>query len=67
MLYEEKARKDGAVIEIVEADYASETSSPVLQRMTLEMARKKRVRRVVEYGPYIPTLCKLLEDGYFET
>ena len=36
------------------------------QRMTMASIRKKQVRRVVEYGPYIPTLVRLLEEGYFE-
>ena len=34
--------------------------------MTMASIRKKQVRRVVEYGPYIPTLVRLREEGYFE-
>ena len=37
------------------------------QRMTMaSFSQKKRIKRVVEYGPYIPTLARLLEEGYFD-
>lgn len=66
MLYDEKARKDGAVIETVLVD----NSAADMERFTFSRSGaavpKKKVRRVVEYGPYIPTLCKLLEEGHFE-
>ena len=68
MLYNAKARKDGSVIETVEVDDDGlVTTNFEFQRMTMaSMNQKKRVKRVVEYGPYIPTLVQLLEEGYFD-
>ncbi|MFX9939126.1 ISL3 family transposase, partial [Acinetobacter baumannii] len=66
MLYNEKARKDGAVVETVDVDDDQVSTNFEFQRMTMASIRKKQVRRVVEYGPYIPTLVRLLEEGYFE-
>ena len=67
MLYDAKARKDGAVVETVLVDDEGPmTTNFEFQRMTMASVRKKQVKRVVEYGPYIPTLARLLEDGYFE-
>ena len=66
MLSNEKARKDGAAFETVEVDDDKPTTSFGFQRMTMASIRKKQVRRAVEYGPYIPTLVRLLEEGYFE-
>ncbi len=66
MLYDKKAREDGAVVETVLVD----DFNPNLAEFTYSRAgpsvRKKKVQQVVEYGPYIPTLCKLLEEGHFE-
>ena len=67
MLYDAKARKDGAVVETVLVDDEGPmTTNFEFQRMTMASVRKKQVKRVVEYGPYIPTLARLLEEGYFE-
>lgn len=67
MLYDAKARKDGAAVETVLVDdEGSVTTNFEFQRMSMASVRKKQVKRVVEYGPYIPTLARLLEDGYFE-
>jgi transposase len=66
MLYNEKARKDGAVVETVMSMTTRYPTNFEFQRMTMASIRKKKVRRVVEYGPYIPTLVRLLEEGYFE-
>lgn len=67
MLYDAKARKDGAVVETVLVDDEGPvTTSFEFQRMTMASVRKKQVKRVVEYGPYIPTLARLLEEGHFE-
>lgn len=67
MLYDAKARKDGAVIEIVEVDNDKPSTNFEFQRMTMaSFSQKKRIKRVVEYGPYIPTLARLLEEGYFD-
>lgn len=65
MLYDAKARKDGSVIETVEADDDASVNFQ-FQRITMASIRKKKIKRVVEYGPYIPTLCRLLEEGYFD-
>lgn len=66
MLYNEKARKDGAVVETVLVDDGQTSTHFEFQRMTMAPTRRKQVRRVVEYGPYIPTLVRLLEEGYFD-
>jgi len=67
MLYDKKARKDGSVIETVLVDDDDPmTTDFVFQRMTTAATRKKKITRVVEYGPYLPTLARLLEEGYFE-
>ncbi len=67
MLYNLKARKDGAVIEEVLMDDDEPAGFEFVTATRLTKARrKKKVRRVVEYGPYIPTLCRLLEEGHFE-
>ena len=66
MLYNEKARKDGAVVETVLVDDDKVSTNFEFQRMTMTPTRKKQVKRVVEYGPYIPTLVRLLEEGYFD-
>ncbi|TAK51334.1 MAG: ISL3 family transposase [Gammaproteobacteria bacterium] len=66
MLYDTKARKDGAVVETVLVDGDLASTNFEFQRMTMTSIRKKQVRRVVEYGPYIPTLVRLLEEGHFE-
>lgn len=52
MLYNEKARKDGAVVETVDVDDDQVSTNFEFQRMTMASIRKKQVRRVVEYGPY---------------
>ena len=67
MLYDAKARKDGVVVETVLVDdEVPATTDLEFQRMSMASVRKKQVKRVVEYGPYIPTLARLLEEGYFE-
>jgi len=67
ILYDKKARKHGSVIETVLVDDDDPmTTDFVFQRMTTAATRKKKITRVVEYGPYLPTLARLLEEGYFE-
>lgn len=66
MLYDAKARKDGSVIDTVEVDDDTTTVNFEFQRMNMASIRKKKVKRVVEFGPYIPTLCRLLEERHFE-
>ena len=67
MLYDKKARKDGSVVETVLVDDEGPmTTDFVFQRMTTLPTRKKKITRVVEYGAYLPTLAKLLEEGHFE-
>lgn len=65
MLYDKKAREDGSVVETVLTD---DPDSATIQFMMSRAGatRQKAVQQVVEYGPYIPTLCKLLEEGHFE-
>ena len=64
MLYDNKARADGRVVESITVD---DRDPNMLGFETMHgPTRKKTIRSEVEYGPYIPTLCKLLEDGYFE-
>lgn len=67
MLYDEKSRKDGATVETdVVDDDSFDTENMHFMTMSQDAVRKKKVRRIVEYGPYIPTLARLLEEGYFE-
>ena len=68
MLYDAKARKDAVVFETVLVDDEGPlTTNHQFQRMAaMQSIRTKQVKRVIEYGPYIPTLARLLEEGYFE-
>lgn len=73
MLYDVSARKDGSTSVRRRAtvpirprrppgglfDYAGGTVGPPRTRVV-------HVKEIVEYGPYIPTLIRLLESGYFE-
>jgi transposase len=67
MLYHNKARKDGA--EIVTEPERGPDGPVMVEFMAAGRVRQspqRLVRRVFEYGPYIPTLTKLLDDGYFD-
>ena len=64
MLYDAKARKDGAVVETLPV--ADDPNFIGFTYSRVGMNAQKKIRRVVEYGPYIPTLCQLLEDGHFD-
>ncbi len=69
MLYDIKARKDGAKLEkMVVEDKSGPVSTEFFSKVTSDFGttRKKVETRVVEYGPYIPTLMRLLEEGYFD-
>ena len=66
MLYDAKARKDGAVVETVLVDDHKPNEIGFMTMGRAGATREKAVQQVVEYGPYIPTLCQLLEDGHFE-
>lgn len=67
MLSDAKARKDGAVVKTVVVEDDKRSTNFDLQRMTMaSIDQKKRIKRVVEYGLYIATLVRLLEEGYFE-
>ena len=48
-------------VSVVSADGAM-----VYTRTDIKPPKQRTISRVVEYGPYIPTLCRLLEDGHFE-
>ncbi len=68
MLYDEKARKDGTQV-VTERKPEEDDGKPSMGFVTDvrgQPRREKTVQRVVEYGPYIPTLTKLLEEGYFD-
>jgi len=63
LLYDAKARKDGSVV-VREAD---PDDGFMMKRMAADSFVQARTRqRTVEYGPYIPTLIKLLNQGHFE-
>lgn len=65
MLYDGKARKDGAVIEHVPGTHGrSATTVDFVGSRPREASPS--TTRTIEYGPYIPTLCQLLEEGHFE-
>jgi len=56
----------GVVVETMLVDDDQASTNFEFQRMTTAQTRKKQVKRVVEYGSYIPALARLLEEGYFE-
>lgn len=67
MLYNGAARKNGAVM--VQEPAKDDPQPPVIfyQKMgSSSPPRQRMVTRLVEYGPSIDTLARLLEDGYFE-
>lgn len=67
MLYDGKSRKDGAAREnVVVDDQNFKPTTAFLERSTTMARRTKKVQRVVEYGPYLPTLARLLNEGYFD-
>ena len=66
MLYAEKALKDGAQIETTYVDEGGSGSYEFVMAAPSRKTRRKMVQRIVFYGPYIPTLCEMLEAGYFE-
>ena len=66
MLYDAKARKDGAVVETVLVDDDPKAADFTYSRAGSLPVQRNKVRTVVEYGPHIPTLCKLLEEGHFD-
>lgn len=67
MLYDGKSRKDGTVVETALVDNDDfEPGIGYFQTSATMTGRKNKVRRFVEYGPYLPTLARLLHEGYFE-
>lgn len=66
MLYADKALKESAQIETIYIDEGSTGTFEFVMASSSRPKRRKRVQRVVLYGPYIPTLCEMLEAGYFE-
>ncbi|MGH8506920.1 MAG: ISL3 family transposase, partial [Stenotrophobium sp.] len=72
MLYDAKARKAGTVIVQEPAPERDEELRFERREFSAFMTRKslriplRTDERVVEYGPYIPTLTRLLEESYFE-
>lgn len=66
MLYDKKARKGSSVILTTPADDGQGMLSGMHSKGTPTMSNQKATQTVIEYGPYIPTLVKLLENGYFE-
>ncbi|HET9033833.1 MAG TPA: ISL3 family transposase [Dokdonella sp.] len=71
MLYDEKARKDGSTLVSKRGPEADDDDSLCIGYATGHEVRTKAKRgpvshHVIEYGPYIPTLTKLLESGHFE-
>lgn len=64
MLFDPKACKDGSV---VVTEPVPDDGKTFARYMTGNMETKPRVvRRVVQYGAFIPTLVKLLDEGHFE-
>ena len=62
MLYDGKARKDGSTTFRVTAP-SSDTEVGSITVATV-MAKPRTIERAGEYGPYIPTLCTLLEERH---
>jgi len=74
MLYDAKSRKAGTVVareikperdQVPCYDGLPEDVSGFMTYKSLSLPQRT-VERVVEYGPHIPTLTRLLEEGYFE-
>lgn len=58
---------DLAVIETALVDVYESAGFELATTANLSKARrKKKIRRVVEYGPFLPTLCRPFEEGHFE-
>jgi len=66
MLYADKALKNGAQIETTYIDEGGSDTYEFVITSPSRSKRRKKVQRIVFYGPYIPTLCEMLEAGYFE-
>jgi transposase len=69
MLYDVKARKGGTVLVKEPVTDEGEGGATTFARATGRDSPpvvQRTVTRAIEYGPYIPTLCQLLEDGHFE-
>lgn len=66
MLYDGKARKDGSVMVDEPATDQQGAAMEFFHGGSTPRPTQPAVRRVVEYGPYIPTLTRLLEEGHFE-
>lgn len=71
MLYDEKARKDGSTlvnkrVPLPDEDESAMVGYVTVGRVQTKPKRERLDRQVIEYGPYIPTLTKLLESGHFE-
>jgi len=64
MLYDTTARKDGSVM-VRERDPNAPFFIGKMTSRTVSVPQPT-IQRVIEYGPYIPTLTKLLEEGHFE-
>lgn len=67
LLYDQEARKP--TTKTVRKHVKKEI--PTVGYMDMRMAQEKRYETVIEetvieYGPHIPTLCRLLEEGHFD-
>jgi transposase len=71
MLYDQTARKDGSTSVRRRAKRAAADDGALYDFMTTTRGTGLVVRpggtdQVLEYGPYIPTLVRLLKEGHFE-
>lgn len=66
MLYDPKARKAGAVQMVEPSPEPGQTFFTKYTGLGTMSRSRPTHRRIVEYGAHIPTLVRLLEDGYFE-
>lgn len=66
MLYDPKARKAGTVQVVEPSPEPDRTHFAKYTSLDTSSRTRPTHRRIVEYGAHIPTLVRLLEDGYFE-
>ena len=68
MLYDQKARKAGStsVRKAIRKDDKSSRGLEFFSTAKRPAPSVEFVDEVIEYGPHIPTLVKLLEEGHFE-
>ena len=66
LIYDDKARQPTRKTVRSRVQVLDDMDKFALVTASPSPVRTKIVETTVEYGPHIPTLCKLLESGHFE-